>query len=642
MSHRKSGGVSRRGIRWTAAGVAALLLLGILLIAPVHAARAVKASYHALPEPVKDAVPDVVEQGLGRALDSAARFLTFGSQSRLIELDLRLMYSSVPLGGWGGSHRLTLAWTDLGEGIAYQVQVGHNREGDGIDVDLGPVASPNATVVVPGDGEWYVRVRPFAGPDAGHVTTFGPFRIDSSAPSTPLLGPIAPPPGYTFTLTWSESTDVSGIVAYQVERLATGSLFQAVARATMTAYTEDQVGNGRYSYRVRAVNGAGLLSDPSNVEQVTVRAPMQNPGPGAFRYGVHANYTSFLKLWDISDPGKYARIDEAPPPIKDKYLGGGWGFEVDNQTLISKTRQIVGSEQNTLIVAERLFAWLFDWADYDTDKLNSSLASDASSLQSAGATYDRRKGICGDLATLYITMLRIAGVPARPVHGYLDNALAGIGDFHVWVEVWVGASLRSGDPSDTRDDWMSVDVSGISGAFDPSALMIYFGLFNPEYLALGLEANYADPSWNSWAQFGWTRRQGSGTEPRFTAGGLPRELSFKAMNLFFNEQTKERVLVETDADPPKGFQRYYPDVKVVSNKRIDYGVNLGGSTPINATIRIRFPVADAFAAVLPWQSVIYMIYEDPEARLTVNKDPSTGKNYRLEPPGFVVWEDDFR
>lgn len=621
-------------------GVAAFLLLGLVLIAPVQAARGVKASYHALPVPVKKAVPDAAEEAMGRAVDSVARFLTFGSRARLIQLDLRLLYSSVPPGGWGSNPRLTLAWTDLGNGIAYEIHAGHSREGNGVDVDLGRVAYSNATVVVPGDGDWYVRVRPFAGPEGGRESTFGPFRIDSSPPDPPNLGSIAPPPGYTFTLTWSKSTDTSGIAAYQVERLGSGSLFQVVARTTVTAYTEDQVGNGRYSYRVRAVNGAGLLSDPSNVEEVTIRAPMQNPGPGAFRYGVHANYTSFLKLWDISDPGKYARIDDVPEPIKQKYRGGGWGFEVDNQTLISKTRELVGFERNTLVIAERLFAWLFDWADYDTDKLNASLTSDATGLQSAGVTYDRRKGICGDLATLYITMLRIAGVPARPVHGYLDNPVAGIGDFHVWVEVWVGTSLRSGDPTDTRNDWMPVDVSGITGPYEPSALMIYFGLFNPEYLALGLDADYDDPSWNSWAQFGWTRRQGPGMEPRFTAGGRPTELSFEVKNLFFNPQTKQRELVAPGEDPPTPeFRNYYPDVKVVSKKRIDFGVDLGGSAPINATIRIRYPVADAFAAVLPWQSVIYTIYENTG---TVNQDPATGRNYRLEPLGFVVWEDDFR
>jgi hypothetical protein len=620
-----------------------------VLIAPAEAGRAVKATYRALPGSFRDAVPDSWEEGAGRTIDATARVLSFGDPDRLVDLDLRLEYSSVPPNGWGPDHRLMLAWSDLGPGISYEINVGHSPAGGGVDVAAQRYFVPNATISLPGDGDWYARVRPITGTEEGRMTVFGPFRIDSTPPPAPVLRPIDPPPGYSFPVFWNPVDDTSGIQGYQVERLVGVTNFQPVGVTRELRWQEDQLGNGNYRYQVRSINGAGLLSPPSNMQQVSVKAPMNNPGVGNFRYGIHANYTSFLKLWDISNPNLYATKNQVPAGIASEYLAGGWGFDIQNQTLIQKTREIVGAEQNTMRIAEKLFVWLYDWADYDTCKISPKPAGcpassgDDSDLQPASVTFDRRKGICGDLATLYITMLRIAGVPARPVHGYLDNSGATggvrIGDFHVWVEAWVGMSLQSADSTDTRSDWMTIDVSGITGPFEPEYLMVYFGIFNPEYLALGLDADYSQSSWNSWAQFGWTKRAGDTRSPTFLANGAPVALASKSMNMFFDSNSKRRVLVEEGKDPPRGYTQFFPNIQVESKKRIDYGVNLSGDVPLNATIRLRYPQADAYANVLPWQSVIFTVYQRSE---TVDKDPVTGRVYRMDGEGFVVWEDDFK
>lgn len=627
--------VSRRRIKWIALGSTASVILLVLLIAPVQAGRALKNGYHSLPEGFTGLVPDGLEGSLGRGVDAVSTFFTFGNPHQIVKLDLRLEYSSVPVGGWGAAHNLVLAWSDLGHGIEYEVTVGHAARG-GVDVRIGRFAASNATLALPGDGDWYVRVRPFTGPDGGRTTTFGPFRIDSTPPAAPRLAAIVPPKAYTYSFSWSAVTDDSGIRGYQVERQGPSDAWLVAGRVTGLTFTEDQIGNGAYNYRVRAINGAGLLGAASNASPVTVKAPMSNPGRGAFEYGIHANYTSFVQVWDISDPGLYATIDKVPPAIASEYLGAGFGFEVQNQTLVGVAKGVVGAEKNTMTIAEKLFVWLYDYADYDTEKLagaesgataRNECGLDPSQLQPAGCTYDRKKGICGDLATLYITMLRIAGVPARPVHGYLDNELGSvrIGDFHVWVEVWV-----RGDPADPRDDWMTVDVSGITGPFDVKYLMVYFGIFNPEYLALGTAADYTDSSWNAWAQFSWTKS--AGTETDFMAEGRPVEYESESKNLYFDQVSKKREFVRPGDRPSSPiFRHYFEDVTVLSKKRIDYGVNVQGDNPIRATIRVRFPEADAYANTLPWQSVIYTIY---------HASPTVDKSFKSGP--MQVWEDDFK
>ncbi|WP_152366056.1 transglutaminase family protein [Microlunatus speluncae] len=62
-----------------------------------------------------------------------------------------------------------------------------------------------------------------------------------------------------------------------------------------------------------------------------------------------------------------------------------------------------------------------------------------------GDVWSERKGVCQDIAHLTITLLRLAGIPARYVSGYLHPlADAEIGETvtgqsHAWVEWWDGA-----------------------------------------------------------------------------------------------------------------------------------------------------------------------------------------------------------
>ncbi|MBI2078041.1 MAG: hypothetical protein HYT80_06695, partial [Euryarchaeota archaeon] len=247
--------LERRFVKWIVLGVVALFVVGTLLIAPAQAGRGIKNSYHALPSPVRAVVPDALERFVGAGVDGVTQFFAFGDPGRLIEMDLRLKEANLAPGAWGPNHTLSLEWYPLGHGIEYEVRAGHSAVPGGLDVSAGRVKVPAATITVPGDGDWYVRVRSFSGSEGGRTTAFGPFRIDSTPPAAPQLSPISAPPGYTFSLAWTGVGDDSGIAAYQVEQLATGTLFQPVGRTAQLSWQEDQVGNGRYQYRIRAING---------------------------------------------------------------------------------------------------------------------------------------------------------------------------------------------------------------------------------------------------------------------------------------------------------------------------------------------------------------------------------------------------
>lgn len=62
-----------------------------------------------------------------------------------------------------------------------------------------------------------------------------------------------------------------------------------------------------------------------------------------------------------------------------------------------------------------------------------------------GDVWSERKGVCQDIAHLTITLLRLAGIPARYVSGYLQPRVdaeigeTATGESHAWIEWWDGA-----------------------------------------------------------------------------------------------------------------------------------------------------------------------------------------------------------
>lgn len=605
-----------------AAGGVALLLILFAVLAPVAATNVVKGSYHAMPKFFRDAIPDSAENGVGDALDDYVRTVAGGRADVLIKLDLELENASVDVGGWTGTGDVRLAWTDLGhQDIEYDVYVVADR-----DATLGSPATttsaPNATVQLPSEGQWYVVVVARAGSETGDASTFGPFGYDPSAPQAPVLTDRPDPPGYTFDLSWSAVTDRSGVQGYEVSRATGKAAFEPVAAVGGTSYTESNLGNGEYTYRVRAVNGAGVASAWSNEVTLRVEAAMENPGVGAWQVGIHANFTSFLKLWDLDDPDRYldlSDLDESPHnAARAQYTGPEWGIETGDQTLRQIVDDVVGDETNTMLIAKDLFIWLYEQTDYNTNKA----AGPNQDLQTATETLELGHGICGDLAVLYITVLRIAGVPARPVHGYLDNNVTG-GEFHMWVEAYVGG--------DVDYPWMTIDVSGASWEKTSSqpvenAVYIYFGVFNPDYLSLGTEIVYDEPeaqkaSWNAWARFSWTC-SGSECQPGRDAGGLTQNVEVVEKWLLIDEQAGRRAALEKEpgASQPtipddwdcSGGNCFFVTVHDRVVKRIDYGVTIT-DVPSNLNemnIELRFPRTDVYSAMNPWQSVIYQVYDD--------------------------------
>ncbi|PWU25070.1 MAG: hypothetical protein C5B48_03195, partial [Candidatus Rokuibacteriota bacterium] len=78
-------------------------------------------------------------------------------------------------------------------------------------------------------------------------------------------------------LTWKASTDNVGVTGYNIFR---GSTQVGSVDGTTTSYTDTGVAPGTYSYTVKAVDGAGNVSDPSNSATATVADTTKPGAPG--------------------------------------------------------------------------------------------------------------------------------------------------------------------------------------------------------------------------------------------------------------------------------------------------------------------------------------------------------------------------
>jgi hypothetical protein len=112
-----------------------------------------------------------------------------------------------------------------------------------------------------------------AGPVRG-ATLVVESSTDTQAPTAPG-SPQATPGNAQVGLSWSASSDDTGVTGYRVYRNGT-----QVASPTATSYTDTGLTNGTsYAYTVKAIDGAGNLSASSASVSATPQAPAPPPPP---------------------------------------------------------------------------------------------------------------------------------------------------------------------------------------------------------------------------------------------------------------------------------------------------------------------------------------------------------------------------
>jgi hypothetical protein len=330
-----------------------------------------------------------------------------------------------------------------------------------------------------------------------------------------------------------------------------------------------------------------------------------------FTAGIVARYTTELRLWDLTQLDSFVSPATARSQAPG-HLGSGKGVTPDDPAVKEVVADVVEPGMTTGEAALELYKWMFDELEYNQQRLEEDDLLDPAETIAEGG------GVCRDLAALYASLLRAAGIPARLVAGYLAGEVNG---FHAWVEFYGGVG-----PS----PWVPVDVSGIGSStkagddkYTTAGMMQAFGIALPEHLAMrALTAEEEQTDWSTAAIL-------------LYQGGQPDAPFLKEVDVLFettqdlcvNTITLARASRRTCTDDHNARIEDFP---VVASRVLDYGIDVREAPPgTKLTLSLVYP---DLGTVEPDQ-VVYQAYFQPDQAGVrglqsggFEEDPATGRS----------------
>jgi len=173
----------------------------------------------------------------------------------------------------------------------------------------------------------------------------------------------------------------------------------------------------------------------------------------------------------------------------EKYLEAGEIIDITPK-IITKASEIVDGETDLYSAVFKISDWVNDNIEYDLSTLTAEAA-----LQSSWVL-DNREGVCDEISSLFISLSRAVGIPARFISGSAYSNLNHSFENHGWAEIyfpgqgWIPYDITFGqfgwiDPSHIELDksidagkpsvkysWKSMGTSQESSSFQDEKLII--------------------------------------------------------------------------------------------------------------------------------------------------------------------------
>jgi transglutaminase-like putative cysteine protease len=166
-----------------------------------------------------------------------------------------------------------------------------------------------------------------------------------------------------------------------------------------------------------------------------------------FAFNVDSHFTKGVAL---KDGGNIIPDDIKP------YLQASRYIPCDDATLIAYAQEAAGNAQTILEKARAIYEWTISNTYRNALIIGCGLGQPLVTLNEYGGG-----GKCADISSVFVAVLRAAGVPAREVYGLRIAGNDGVitGDFHCWSEFYLpGTGWVQADPADVRKAMLAEDL----------------------------------------------------------------------------------------------------------------------------------------------------------------------------------------
>jgi transglutaminase-like putative cysteine protease len=182
----------------------------------------------------------------------------------------------------------------------------------------------------------------------------------------------------------------------------------------------------------------------------TVKDPSQ---PLQFKEVVeYISYAYYPKLEE-------AKVESLRPDWNGAYLDERLPHIAFTPGIKKKAQDIVGGETNALVKAKKIFRWVSANIPWNSEDEYCTIPS------FAVKGFEASRGDCGIQNTLFITLCRVAGIPARWQSGYETKPPDGNWGMHDWAEIYIAPW-----------GWLPADASyGVKPSSDPRIADFYCG-----------------------------------------------------------------------------------------------------------------------------------------------------------------------
>lgn len=180
-------------------------------------------------------------------------------------------------------------------------------------------------------------------------------------------------------------------------------------------------------------------------------------------------------------PDRVGSLADIPKGIKSTYLVDEDKYAINDPYIRKTVKEVVGNEKNPYWIVRRIFDHIRTHMRYEL----------AGGWNIAPTVLKRGTGSCSEYTFVFISMCRVAGIPARYVGSVVVRGDDASYDeyFHRWAQVyipnygWLHWDAQGGDKDWPRDQTSS--IGHLSNRF----LLTTFGGGNSEYLEWGYNSN---------------------------------------------------------------------------------------------------------------------------------------------------------